>query len=538
MSEEEKVLSAKKSHKRKKIKKKNLNRKPKIVEKNIEDLIKLGIVKEEDKDNIKKIASGGQKDIFLLKEEEGEKVVEKVISVSKTRKTEKTKQKYDKNIEDLKEIQNFSVLPQDVKYIKNYRVETYDYMGNDLHDLYLGNKSGEKLPILEIIGQLIIILKKLNEKSIVHGDIKLSNFFIKNKKLILGDYNNVSFIGENKKRISKADNDLVYSSKETIREGYNKNSDLYSASLMMIELLTGRTIFSISKDCFAHSYTSTNEYTISFNKENLNTYYKYKAPELIKENIKAILPEIKNDKKQEQIIQLMCNIINDLINPPDNFKMSDLEENYLKLLSFIKEAGLDTGVSEETLNELSEKEQEKENNSEEQKNEKSANKIPNMNFITPQKYNEEQFKNNLPIQSEENISSPEFDLGTNSKNNGMELKASDFDEVKNLNNDKETKQEISIESGNEETKDETKENNIVVNNKQTIEKSENKQKTLKDKFDNFKTRFINSCIKLNEQTKKNNEIIKNFFTRKKTKNLLDSLINTSKDLGQESELQI
>ena len=120
------------------------------------------------------------------------------------------------------------------------------YVGLSLKDFLIlctrNDEIIEKALLYNIIKQICICIKEINNKNIIHGNLKPENIFInENMEIKIGDFDiskNFNPIRENTKTLKKS-GAIYYIAPEIISKGvYNEKSDLYSLGCIIYELFS------------------------------------------------------------------------------------------------------------------------------------------------------------------------------------------------------------------------------------------------------------------------------------------------------------
>ena len=100
----------------------------------------------------------------------------------------------------------------------------------------------------ELAGQWFLALAKavgyLHDHGIVHRDLKPGNIFVENGQVKVGDYGLCKLISSSQRNAQTGSVGTVYYMAPEISTGnYNKQIDIYSAGIILYEMLTGQVPF-------------------------------------------------------------------------------------------------------------------------------------------------------------------------------------------------------------------------------------------------------------------------------------------------------
>ncbi len=142
----------------------------------------------------------------------------------------------------------------------------------------------------------------LHEHGIVHRDLKPANIFIENGIIKVGDYGLCKFISENHRSAQTRSVGTVYYMAPEISTGnYNRQIDIYSAGILLYEMLTGQVPFDgqspgevIAKHLTEHPDLSRipNEFVPILSKAlSKNTAHRYKTIREMSKDVETVYCE-------------------------------------------------------------------------------------------------------------------------------------------------------------------------------------------------------------------------------------------------------
>ncbi|KAL4445586.1 hypothetical protein ABPG74_006137 [Tetrahymena malaccensis] len=217
-----------------------------------------------------KIGSGSFSDVYLYKKES-----DGSFHALKILKDNTSKDALIQECKIMRDVQSqFVIKIEEIIQIDDQLCIMIEYANQGTLESFISKISQQTMSvsasqILDLACDIFQGLNILHTKKIVHRDLKMENLLVSNYQTKIADLGVATYLISKSYAKTNIGN-ILYAAPEKLNEKYNSASDIYSAGLIILQIIIGITSFEILKIKMSQNYTSK----INDSPENLQNFIK------------------------------------------------------------------------------------------------------------------------------------------------------------------------------------------------------------------------------------------------------------------------